>query len=321
VTRVLVYRAIGLGDFLTGVPALRAVARAFPSTEVCLAAPAPLGPLVPLTGAVRTFLPTGELEPPPWSGPAPELAVNLHGRGPQSHRLLQALAPRRLIAFASPDAGVDGPRWRADEHEVARLCRLLDESGIRADERDLDLAAPSVPPPRPAATVVHPGAAAPDRRWPVDRFAAVAAQLAARGHHVVVTGVPAELAAARAVAAGAGLPDDRILAGQLDLGAMAALVAAARLVICGDTGVGHLATAYRTPSVLLFGPMSPALWGPPAGRREHRVLWHGERTGGRAGDGEPHPALLAITVAEVLTGADELQRLGPQGVAGLRPQP
>jgi ADP-heptose:LPS heptosyltransferase len=169
--------------------------------------------------------------------------------------------------------------------------------------------------------VVHPGAAAPDRRWPVDRFAAVAAQLAARGHHVVVTGVPAELAAARAVAAGAGLPDDRILAGQLDLGAMAALVAAARLVICGDTGVGHLATAYRTPSVLLFGPMSPALWGPPAGRREHRVLWHGERTGRRAGDGEPHPALLAITVAEVLAGADELQRLGPQGVAGLRPQP
>jgi hypothetical protein len=67
--------------------------------------------------------------------------------------------------------------------------------------------------------------------------------------------------------------------------------------------------------------MSPALWGPPAGRREHRVLWHGERTGGRAGDGEPHPALLAITVAEVLTGADELQRLHPQGVAGLRPQP
>ena len=52
-SRILVYRAIGLGDFLTGVPALRAVARAFPTAEVCLAAPAPLSPLVPLTGATR----------------------------------------------------------------------------------------------------------------------------------------------------------------------------------------------------------------------------------------------------------------------------
>src|SRR5215213_9525220 len=156
-TRILVYRAIGLGDFLTGVPALRAVARAFPSAEVCLAAPAPLAPLVPLTGAVQTFLPTGELVPPPWSGAPPALAVNLHGRGPQSHRLLQALTPRRLVAFANPDAGVDGPRWRPDEHEVARWCRLLDESGIPADPHDLRLDVELFGPP--GATLIHPGAA------------------------------------------------------------------------------------------------------------------------------------------------------------------
>jgi ADP-heptose:LPS heptosyltransferase len=318
VSRILVYRTTGLGDFLTGVPALRALARAFPSSEVWLAAPAPLAPLVPLTGAVATLLPTGELEPPRWPGPAPALAVNLHGRGPDSSRVLQALAPRRLIAFADPDAGVDGPRWRPDEHEVARWCRLLGESGLPADPLDLELAPPSLPPPVPAATVVHPGAAAAGRRWPVDRFAAVAAQLAARGHHVVVTGLPTEAAAARAVVAGAGLPGDRVLAGRLDLGAMAALVADARLVVCGDTGVGHLATAYRTPSVLLFGPMPPALWGPPPGRRRHRAIWHGDRAGRPAADGEPHPALLGITVAEVLAAVGEVQRHAGPPVAGLR---
>lgn len=319
-SRILVYRAIGLGDFLTGVPAVRAVARAFPSADVCLAAPAPLAPLIPLIGAVRTFVPTRELEPPPWSGPPPALAVNLHGRGPQSHRLLQALAPGRLVAFASRDAGVDGPLWRPDEHEVARWCRLLDESGIPADARDLDLAVPPVPPPAPAATVVHPGASAGGRRWPVDRFAAVAAALAAQGHHVVVTGVRAEVTAARAVAAGAGLAADRVLAGRLDLGAMAALVAAARLVVCGDTGVGHLATAYRTPSVLLFGSMSPELWGPPVGRREHRVIWHRDRARAPTPDGAPHPALLAISVEEVLAAAGEVQRVaGPPSGVGLRP--
>jgi ADP-heptose:LPS heptosyltransferase len=308
VSRILVYRAIGLGDFLTAVPALRAVARAFPTAEVCLAAPGPLAPLAPLTGAVRTFLPTRELAPPPWSGEPPALAVNLHGRGPQSHRLLQALAPRRLVAFAHRDSGVPGPSWRPDEHEVARWCRLLEESGIPAAPGELDLAVPAAPPPVRAATVVHPGAAAPGRRWPVDRFAAVAAQLSAEGHSVVVTGVSSEVSAARSVAVRAGLPDDRVLAGRLDLGDMAALVADARLVVCGDTGVGHLATAYRTPSVVLFGPMPPALWGPPPGRREHRVIWHGDAAGPPPEDGQPHPAVLAITVAEVLAAVREVER-------------
>jgi ADP-heptose:LPS heptosyltransferase len=149
----------------------------------------------------------------------------------------------------------------------------------------------------------------------------VAAVLAARGHHVVVTGGPAEAAAAHAVAAGAELPPDRVLAGRLDLGAMAALVAAARLVVCGDTGVGHLATAYRTPSVLLFGAMSPDLWGPPAGRREHRAIWHRDRAGLPGTAGEPHPALLAISVDEVVAAVDEVQRAGPPAGAGLRPLP
>src|SRR5688572_31789136 len=158
-TRILIDRAIGLGDFLTGVPALRAVAGAFPSAEVCLAAPAPLATLAHLTGAVRTFLPTAELDSPPWSGDPPELAVNLHGRGPQTHRLLQALSPRRLVAFANPEAGFRGPRWQPDEHEVSRWCRLLEESGIPADPGELDLAVPAAPPPARAATVVHPGAA------------------------------------------------------------------------------------------------------------------------------------------------------------------
>ena len=319
-SRILVYRAIGLGDFLTGVPALRAVARAFPTAEVCLAAPAPLAPLVPLTGAVRTFLPTGELAPPRWTGEAPALAVNLHGRGPQSHRLLQALTPGRLVAFANPDVGVQGPPWRPAEHEVARWCRLLEESGIPADPGNLDLAAPSVAPPVCAATVVHPGAAAPGRRWPVDRFAAVAAQLSAEGHSVVVTGVPSELPAARSVAVQAGLPDDRLLAGRLSLAGMAALVADARLVVCGDTGVGHLATAYRTPSVLLFGPMPPALWGPPPGRGEHRVIWHGEVADRPEQNGRPHPAVLAIPVEEVLAAVREVDRADPAVVARIRPQ-
>jgi len=308
--RVLVYRALGLGDFLTAVPAYRAVARAFPAYDVCLAAPEPLRPLAPLTAAVDTFLLTAELTAPPWTGPPPDVVVNLHGRGPQSHVLLQALGARRLVAFACPEVAMPGPAWRAAEHEVTRWCRLLEESGVPADPDDLDLAPPPAgdAPPYQGTTVLHPGAADVARRWPAGRFAAVAAALADAGHHVVVTGVDAERPLALAVASAAGLPPERVLAGGLQLGDLAALVAQARLVICGDTGVAHLATAYRTPSVLLFGAMSPRLWGPPAGRRQHRVLWHGDLAGTPGSAGAPHPALLAIGVEEVLGAVTDVER-------------
>ena len=91
---------------------------------------------------------------------------------------------------------------------------------------------------------------------------------------------------------------------RLSLLELVALVGRARLVVCGDTGVAHVASNYRTPSVLLFGPVSPAAWGPPADG-PHRVLWHGDGTGDPHGQ-QTDPALLAITVPEVLAAADEV---------------
>jgi ADP-heptose:LPS heptosyltransferase len=308
--QVLVYRTLGLGDFLTAVPALRAVRRAFPTYVVVLAVPAAFGPLAALTGAVDQVVATDELAVPNWPWPRPEVAVNLHGRGPASHLALQALAPRRLVAFARPDLGIGGPPWKADEHEVTRWCRLVTSAGMPGAEDDLDLQRPAAPSPRRGAVVVHPGAADPARRWPAQRFAAVAAALH-HDHDVVVTGMSSERALAAQVARGAGLPDEAVLAGKLDLAQLAGLVAEARLVVCGDTGVAHLATAYRTPSVLLFGPMSPALWGPPAPRPQHRVLWHPDLASAPRPDHGPHPALLAITVAEVLAACVE-------GLGGVR---
>ena len=59
----LLLRALGLGDFLTGMPAYRAVWRAFPGHPIVLAAPGGLADLVPLTGAIDELLPAAELEP------------------------------------------------------------------------------------------------------------------------------------------------------------------------------------------------------------------------------------------------------------------
>jgi ADP-heptose:LPS heptosyltransferase len=301
-----VLRALGLGDLLTGVPALRALRRGCPEHEIVLAAPGALEPLVRLVEAVDRLVDTHGLADLPWPGGPPELAVNLHGRGPQSHTLLQALDPGRLVAYGCPAAGHPGPAWDDAEHERRRWCRLLEETlGLSTEPDDLRLGAPEESAPAPGAVVVHPGAAYPSRRWPPDRFSTVARRLTEEGYDVVVTGGPDEVALAEQVARGGTLPPDAVLAGRTDLGELAAQVAAAPLVLCGDTGVAHLATAFGTPSVLLFGPMPPERWGPPASG-PHTVIWHG------AGVGDPwadrvDPALLRIGVEEVV--ARSLDRL------------
>ena len=128
------------------------------------------------------------------------------------------------------------------------------------------------------ATLVHPGAASPSRRWPPERFAEVARSELAAGRRVIVTGGPDEVDLANDVAARAGLPSSAVHAGQGGVLTIGRLVAAADRVVCGDTGVAHLATALRTPSVVLFGPTPrpvgpaprPALAPAAVGRRPWR---------------------------------------------------
>ena len=298
---VLILRALGLGDFLTGVPGYRALRNAHPEATLTLAAPAYLEPLLGLTGALDRLHPTrglgqlGSIDPPP------DLAVNLHGRGPESIDQLLATGARKLITHRHPlRVGVEGPDWTDDLHEVSRWCRLLNLEGIPTDPRDLRLRSPGITPLVSDAIVVHPGAASSARRWPAERFGAVAQHLADDGHPVVVTGTPDEARAAATVIGRGGLPNGANLCGRLDLAELATLIAHARLVICGDTGVAHLATAYGTPSVLLFGPTPPSRWGPPDDG-PHTVLWHGS-----TGDPHGHRAdsgLLKIGVAEVVDAA------------------
>ncbi|MBA3422439.1 MAG: glycosyltransferase family 9 protein [Thermoleophilaceae bacterium] len=310
--RLVVLRALGLGDLLTAVPALRALREFFPAHRLILAAPRTLAPLAHLSGAVDEVIDTGPLAPLPAALHGANVAVNLHGRGPQSHGVLLAARPRRLLAFEHVEVAESrgGPTWRAGEHEVARWCRLLEESGIAADPSRLDLPPPESGPSARGVTVVHPGAASAARRWPPERFAAVARAERDADREVVVTGSAGEVELAHAVARDAGLSSDAVLAGRTDLIELAAVIAGAARVVCGDTGMAHLATAFGTPSVVLFGPTSPHDWGPPPERPRHRALWTG-----RAGDphaAEADPGLLEIVVADVL---EALRHLHGRGVA------
>ncbi|GAA3920386.1 hypothetical protein GCM10022244_31940 [Streptomyces gulbargensis] len=315
---VLVLRALGLGDLLTAVPALRALRRALPGHELVLAAPPELEGVARATGCVDRLLPAagpGRAVPEalPTEARHPDLAVNLHGSGPASHRLLASLAPRRLWAFRHPEfPGVDGPPWDPSAHERHRWCALTAWYGCPADPDDVTIDPPGTASPAPGVVVLHPGAQAPARRWPVARFAAVAAALHRAGLPVVVTAGPGEDRLATAVAAQAGLPPAAVLGvpRPLAFDALCGLVAQARCVVVGDTGLAHVATALGTPSVVLFGPVAPSLWGPPD-HGLHRVLWHPSRGDDTTRPGDPHagrpdPRLLRITPGEVLDAVHAL---------------
>lgn len=299
----MVLRAPGLGDLLVAVPALRGLRRARPDDHLVLATPGGLAPVVRWVGAVDELLPCadpGALRAA-WHGrAAPATAVNLHGDGATSREALLGLDPRRYVG--------EVPGSPAPGHERLRWCRLLERAGLLAvgagaAARDVRLGEHR--PDTEGTVVVHPGAAYGAKRWPVERFAAVAAAVTAGRRPVVVTGSAAERDRTAAVTAAAGLGADRDRGGRTGLAGLVDLVRGAHLVVSGDTGVAHLATAFGTPSVVLFGPVGAERWGPPADG-PHRVLGGAAARRGDPFAPDPDPALLAVGVGDVLAAAWEL---------------
>ncbi|MGZ3667880.1 MAG: glycosyltransferase family 9 protein [Ktedonobacterales bacterium] len=132
----------------------------------------------------------------------------------------------------------------------AQAVRMLGEVGI-------DAARPYV--------LLHPGASAQARRYPPERFGAVAALLTEAGWQVLVTGVDREGALLSAVMERAPLAT--LLMGRTTLPGYAALVERAALVLCNDSLPLHLADAVRTPEVVLYsGTEYEEQWRPRATR-------------------------------------------------------
>jgi lipopolysaccharide heptosyltransferase II len=105
--------------------------------------------------------------------------------------------------------------------------------------------------------VVHPGASAPSRRWPADRFAAVARRLYEEGGcKIVLTGSSGERELVESVRSAMDVPSHS-LAGRLDLGELAALLARSDLLVANNTGPVHVAAAVGTPVVDLYALTNP----------------------------------------------------------------
>lgn len=154
-------------------------------------------------------------------------------------------------------------------HEVRRQLDLVASVGAATADERLALALPAEAHERVRAllpdserwAVVHPGGTAPSRRYPPELWTEVCEALEIE---LVITGDEAERELA------AALPG-RSLAGELSLAELAAVIAAAPLLLTGNTGPAHVAAALGTPVVDLYALTNPqhTPW-----KAESRVLSH-----------------------------------------------
>ena len=106
--------------------------------------------------------------------------------------------------------------------------------------------------------VIIPGAARPEKIWPLERFAQLADKIVSRfGGAIVATGSKGEREYIEKLKA-AAKSNIVNLAGQTSLKELIALLKGAMLVVSNDTGPGHIAAALNVPIVMIFGPTNPA---------------------------------------------------------------
>jgi heptosyltransferase-2 len=158
-------------------------------------------------------------------------------------------------------------------HEAERILALLQPFGdneesprphltLTADERAYARGLMGKAP----YALVAPGSAWVTKRWPPEHFADVVSRLEERGYRVAVIGGPGdrEVAEETAEKVSDAVPN---LAGKTTLRQMAALIAEAGLLVCNDSAPVHVASAFDTPTVVIFGPTTPEMGFAPLGKR------------------------------------------------------
>lgn len=286
---ILVVRFSSIGDILLTTPLIRALNRRHPEARLVFATKRAFAPLVTDNPHLAQVV---ALEP---DEPVRHFAARLRAFAPTHgldlHGSLRSLALRALV----------GGRWHGyRKRKVSRawlISTKIDSYEIHTPvaeryfeaARDLDVRPDGGPPEfllgagararaaewlaargleRARVAALAPGAAHFTKRWPLAHWAALAERLRAAGYAPVIVGGAADRGVAQRLADQA--PS---VAGEFSLQETGALLAASAVVVSGDTGVMHMATAVRVPLVALFGPtVSQFGFFPYAPAAPHAVL-------------------------------------------------
>lgn len=273
--KVLVRLPNWLGDVVMARPLLHALRAAWPGTSVLAVGPAPLLTLLAaepvadewmtwpreralhgeVTAKVRARTPAVALVLPAsfssawlaWrSGAAERIGYRSDGRSPLLTRALRR-RPRgerhlsdEFLDLAAPlgVAPVPVPALRPRPEDLPQAAELLASVGVRAGE--------------PYALVGPRSAFGPAREWFPERFAAAARGLVDRGLRVLVCGTRGEGPSCEAMVAAIG-PGAASVAGRTPLPLLVSLAAGARLALCNDSGLAHVAAATGAPTLQIYG--------------------------------------------------------------------
>jgi ADP-heptose:LPS heptosyltransferase len=317
--RIAVLRALQLGDTLCAIPALRALRDAYPAARITLVA-LPWARLLldRYEGLVDELIEFPGYPGMPERAWQPvrvgrflaamqrrhlDLAVQLHGAGSITNPLISLFGARSSIGAYRPGEWWPGDGfipYREDLLEVARVSSVVaahtgepitsapDFPLREEDSAEITRAVPVLA--EAPYACVNPGARDPRRRWPAERFAAVADALAGVGLRILLTGVAEEASLHRSVLERMRGPA-KSLAGRLSLGGLAALFSRATLVVTNDSGPSHLAAAVGAPLVTVFITTDPRRWAPP--QRAAQAMVGGAAEGSVAGHAPAVSAVLA----------------------------
>lgn len=300
VKRILVFRALQIGDMLCTIPAIRALRKAYPDAKITLVGLPWAKMLIERFSNYFDELITfpgypGFPEQPVDRLAFPDflkniqqqnfdLALQMQGSGNISNPLVDLFAAKNIAGFyikdnycPNKDLYVEYP---GNIHEIYRHLKLVEALGITdystdlefpltaKDEEDFEKAALSVKPGE--YVIIHPGARGANRQWEPENFASIADYCIEKGVQVVITGTKDEMDIAESVISYMKhKPINSV--GQTTLGAVAVLIKNAAAMISNCTGVSHIASALKTKSIVISLDGEPYRWG-PLNQKIHAII-------------------------------------------------
>jgi ADP-heptose:LPS heptosyltransferase len=284
VEKILILHSGGIGDLLLALPAMRMFRRAFPVAPLeLMGRPERLALVFHDLGSTSVhsvdqggmayFYAEDAPLPPRLSGffssfraalifgrrGGKVLAENLRRAGIERVILIPSFPPEGLEVHVSDylveglvKAGIDGEKisapLRLPEEELASAGDFWAEHGLIQGEKIL---------------AIHPGSGSPAKNWAPQYFAEVAERASGRSRVLLIFG-PADHGAREVKQSLKKVKP--VVADQLPLIRLASVLSFCTAYVGNDSGITHLASALGIPTIAIFGPTNPALWGPQGPR-------------------------------------------------------
>jgi orotate phosphoribosyltransferase len=337
IARILVLHCGAIGDFLLSLPAIRALRDLFPGAVLEILGRPSIAALA-LDGRhaeaihdqerphlSRLFVEGGRIPPelarffasfdlvvPFLRDPDGVLARNLERAG-AGRVVATSVLPDPGSGLHAADHAIRGLAPLGLAPAPARPARIrppagwLDAAEALLGRDDLES----------APVVVHPGSGSPAKNWPPEAFARVLGRLEVPEEvPVVVTRGEADSDQAdRLIGSARHRRSMRLDAPELPV--LAAILSRARLYLGNDSGITHLAAAVGAPTVAIFGPTDPRIWG-PRGAHVRTIRGRSLPEGAGIDADDPTPGVVAAIARGLLEGAPPPSSAGA-GVLHCRP--